>query len=81
MSNKSARKLKSLAIPRTMDEIQREHAQLAMKAGSIQYQMAILGEELQTLNEQLRKVNNEGHARQQLDENKKTETTEVANGI
>ena len=80
MSNKSARKTKTPSVPRAMEDIQRDHARLAMQAGGVQYQISVLGEELKTLNEQIKRLNNEGYARQQLDSTKKTETTEVDNG-
>lgn len=67
MSKKSTKKSTKLSVPRTMAEIQGAYQQLCSNAGQVQYQMNILSQELDALNVQLRAVNNEAAARQQLD--------------
>lgn len=67
MSGKSARKTKELSAPREESVILEEAAKVYMAAGGLQYEIAIKSEELKTLNERARILNNEVHARRQLD--------------
>lgn len=70
MSNKSAKPPKKLSVPRSIAEIQEEANQLYFKAGQCEYQAAVYTEELKSLNERLRTLNNEAHSRNELDKDK-----------
>lgn len=66
-------------VPREMQEINQEYQQQSFKAGVLQYQIKILGKELDLANNRLELVNNEAAARKELD-SKKAATSEVKNG-
>jgi hypothetical protein len=83
MSAKSSKKPKTLSMPRPMAEIQQAYQNLCAQTGQLQYQIAVQTEDLAKLNEQLKLVNREASARQQLDKEaleraKDTETTSQA---
>lgn len=58
---------KKLSVPRSMQEIQTAYQQLCANLGQLEYQIAIQKEEAIKLKENLKAVNNEAAARQQLD--------------
>lgn len=82
MSSKSSRKPKAISLkpttPRSLEELQKEYADLLSKAAQAQYMVYVHNKELEALNEQLVRVNQEAAHRQSLD--KKTPDTEVSNG-
>lgn len=60
--------------PREMVDIQKEYSELCVKAGQIQYQIAVLETELMNINDRLLVVNREASKRSELDrENKQNE--------
>lgn len=67
MSNKSAKKPKELSVPRTLPEIQRHYQETCVRAGQLQYQVKVYSDELETVNEELVRINKEAAARQMLD--------------
>ena len=58
---------KKVSDPRKMDEIQKEYGQLCNQAGQLEYQIYVLTQDLEKINESLVKVNHEAAARQKLD--------------
>lgn len=80
MSGKSTKKPKTLSVPREMAEIQKAYQDACLKAGQIQYQIKVYAEELNKTNDALVSLNNEGAARQQLDQQKTRETQDQNKG-
>jgi hypothetical protein len=54
-------------VPRTMEEINKEYADVSAKASQSQYQVYVYTEHLAQLNRQMRSLNEEATARQALD--------------
>lgn len=81
MSAKSTKQPKKLSVPRPLNDIQNEYGQVAVQAGTLQYQIAVYTEDLKSVNERLRKLNLEANARNQLDKETsvKTEIQETIN--
>lgn len=80
MSKKSSRPGKPVSLapqPRSIDEITREYNSVAATAGACQYHAMVLGEDLKRLNEQLRSLNQEAAARNELDAKSKQSAPEV----
>lgn len=50
---------------RAMEEIMKDHNALCLRAGMLQYQMTIQGQELQQLNAKINQLNIEAHELQQ----------------
>lgn len=71
MSNKSARKVKPLSVPRELNDILKEAGEAYARAGAFQYEIKVKSDQLAEVNERLLALNNEAHARQQLDAVKK----------
>lgn len=69
----SKTKSKKLSVPREMPEIQSAYQQLCANLGQVEYQLYVHGQEKQRIQEQLKSVNNEAAARQQLDAQKPKE--------
>lgn len=68
MSKKSSKPAKPKSpVPRTKDAIELDYGRLVAQSGQAQYQAYIYQEEVKRLNEQLRNLNFEANARQQLD--------------
>jgi hypothetical protein len=53
--------------PRSLDEIQKEYAELVGRAGQIQYQLFVLDKDLKTLNDRILVINHEAASRKELD--------------
>ena len=49
---------------RTLESVHQEYSRLCSQAGHIQYQIAVLSKDLETLNSQLRELNAEAFALQ-----------------
>lgn len=66
-------------VPRTLEEIKKEYADLLLKVGQAQYQREVFDREVKTLNERIYAVNTEAAKRNQLDQAaaKPEETTNV----
>lgn len=67
-------------LPRSLDEIKKEYAELLSKAGNAQYLTYVYSKELEQVNGQLVKINQEAAARQELDKKEsvvKKEETDV----
>ena len=64
--NKSKKAIEA-PVPRSMEEIQKENAELNGKAAQAQYLVYIYGKQLKQLNEALESTNNEAAARIKLD--------------
>ena len=73
--SKKQRPTEKAPDPRSMDEIKKAHAEVAVRAGSLQYQIEVYKQQLSQLNQELFALNNEGAARQKLDATTKQETT------
>lgn len=74
MSSKSSRgpvKVTKQAPPRALEEIQAEYGRTASQAGALQYQLFILEQELQSLNNRMLQLNREGAERNKLNEESK----------
>lgn len=54
-------------VPRDLKEIQAAYNDLSARAGQIQYQRFVLDKDLEYVNNQLVSVNQEAHARKELD--------------
>lgn len=69
------KKIKTKPVePRSMDEILKDNQELKTKAADAQYLIYVYTKQLESLNQDLLKLNQEGAARQQLDaEAKKSE--------
>ncbi len=70
---------KKLSVPRSMAEIQRAYQELCVKAGQLQYQVKVYGDELSKTNTELLAINNEAAARKQLDDQAAPKTEETSN--
>lgn len=42
---------------RTLDEVRQEYSNLCAKAGHVQYQIAVLGDDLKLINDQIKELN------------------------
>ena len=76
MSGKSARTSTKTAAPRPLADIQKEYQEGCLRAGQLQYQVSVLNQELETLNQDLVRVNKEAAVRIELD---KATSPEAAN--
>ncbi len=54
-------------VPRTMEEIQKEHSQASYEAGLAQYQVYVHTKDLEQKNAKLLSLNQEANARNKLD--------------
>lgn len=79
MSAKSTKKGKTLSVPREMAAIQKSYQEFVTKAGQLQYQIKVYGEELNSINSALLSINNEAAARQRLDADAKKSTEGATN--
>lgn len=79
MSSKSTKKGKTLSVPREMVAIQKSYQEFCVKAGQVQYQIKVLTDELNNINSALLTINNEGAARNRLDQESKAKTEETTN--
>lgn len=61
------KKVKMPKVPRSLDDIKKAYGPLLAEAGQEQYKIYLSEERLKEINVQLKALNNEGAARQQLD--------------
>ena len=70
------------AVPRSLEDIKKEYADLLLKVGQAQYQREVFDREVKTLNDRLYAVNTEAAKRNQLDaEAAKVAPTEEAASV
>lgn len=67
-------------VPRSLEEIQKDHDQVCLRAGAVQYEMGVRKAELESLNQALRRLNFEGAERKKLDEETAPKSEESNNG-
>jgi hypothetical protein len=80
MSSKSRRKVSltnTTATPRAMADIQDEYGKLLPAAGQLQYEIKVKADDLNQVNAKLLNLNQEAHARKELDA--KTPAPEATN--
>ncbi len=66
-------KKEAAAMPRSLDEIQKEYAEVSTRAGQAQYQAYVMQKDLEELNRRLLTLNQEAHERNRLDNEAKLE--------
>ncbi len=70
MSNKSARKInlpKTTAVPRALEEIQKDFQQASFELGQVEYQIFVAKIQAEDLKNKILNLNQEGAARKELD--------------
>lgn len=77
--NPLKKKTKTEAVePRALEAIQTQYGQLCAQLGQSQYKRYVLDREIEQLNVEILRVNNEGAARQELDAKAKADETKEA---